>query len=153
MEALIEIPGTVWIVEEFGKVCPEEGKVGWGKVRNRWKRIRGQQEEGRMHQGSSADSRMTSVLKRRRSDDVDLARKRRGVIIVQEPVSNIVEAPVIKKKKTCIVCMRDVVHPFKAKCDHEACWQCWKVTLKKQAECPDCGEYTRRRFLRKVCFS
>lgn len=51
--------------------------------------------------------------------------------------------------ETCPICKDTCNDPYKAKCNHVACYECWNAWLVRTLECPLCRQRTRISQLRK----
>ena len=55
----------------------------------------------------------------------------------------------ISTHETCPICKDALNDPFKAKCNHVACFECWNAWLGRTLECPLCRQRTRVSQLRR----
>lgn len=55
-----------------------------------------------------------------------------------------------KQHENCPICKDALNDPFKAKCNHVACFECWSAWLTRTLECPLCRQRTRISQLRRI---
>jgi hypothetical protein len=53
----------------------------------------------------------------------------------------------------CVMCVKKAKSPFKARCEHIGCHECWVTWLSVQNNCPACGIKTNLKQLRKIWFT
>ncbi|XP_077991647.1 regulator of telomere elongation helicase 1-like [Glandiceps talaboti] len=63
----------------------------------------------------------------------------------------------VKKFRTksglvCKICNKESIQPFKARCQHICCKNCWSAYIEEHKKCPQCGQKTKLRHLKRVYF-
>ncbi|ELT95436.1 hypothetical protein CAPTEDRAFT_226280 [Capitella teleta] len=54
---------------------------------------------------------------------------------------------------TCCKCLSPASSPCRAACGHIACMKCWKQTIPEKHACPECGQTTKFRQLKRLYFN